>query len=218
MRKKIDLKTYKRKGLFEAFRDREIPFLSTTCNVDVTKLRELTTENGHGFFVSISFLISKTVNLVPEFRHRIIDGELFEYERIDPAYTVLLDDETFSFCDSRHYEDFQEYREHAEARMREVRERPDQSVGDKNHMFFITSIPWFSFTSFVHPYCRLYASIPVVTIGGYFEQGGRLLAPVGVQAHHGLVDGIHLGKFYSRLADMCRNPAVWLRPGDNAFS
>jgi chloramphenicol O-acetyltransferase type A len=208
--KKIDLETYKRRGMFEAFKDREIPYLATTGNVDVTHLKRFVDEQRCGFFVSISFLISKAVNSVPELRHRIINGELFEFGRVDPGFTVLLDDETFSFCDSRHFEAFEEYRQYANARIQEVREKPDLGTGEKNHMFFITSTPWFSFTSIVHPYTRQYGSIPIVTIGKYFGQGDRFLAPIGIQAHHGVVDGIHVGKFYGHLSDMCQCPEKWL--------
>lgn len=66
-------------------------------------------------------------------------------------------------------------------------------------MFFITSVPWFSFTAFTHPYDEKYGSIPILTIGKYFNEGDRTLLPVSVQVHHGLVDGIHVGRFYDRL-------------------
>jgi chloramphenicol O-acetyltransferase type A len=209
--KKINLETYKRRALFEAFKDRDIPFFSTTAQVDITHLKPFVNEHRYGFFVSLSFLISKSVNLVPELRHRIIDGELFEFERVDPGYTVLLDDRTFSFCDSRHFDGFEEYRRHANARITAIRECPDHGTGEKHHMFFITSLPWFSFTSITHPYDKKYGSIPVIAIGKYLEQNGRLVVPIGIQVHHGLVDGIHVGEFYAHLSDMCRTPAHWLR-------
>jgi chloramphenicol O-acetyltransferase type A len=210
MMKKIDLGQYKRRGMFEAFKDRDIPYFSTTCNVEITALKGFVDQHRCGFFLAISFLIAKSLNRVPELRHRMINGELFELSRVDPGYTVLLDDETFSFCDSRYFETFAEYRQYSTAKMREVRECPDQSVGEKHHMFFITDIPWFSFTSIVHPYDEKYGSIPIVSIGKYFAQGDQVLAPIGIQVNHGLVDAIHVGHFYRHLSDMCHNPAAWL--------
>lgn len=210
MMHKIDLATYKRRGMFEAFKDRDIPYFATTVHLDITGLKEYVAQHQCGFFLSISFLISKAVNLVPELRQRIIKGELYEFSRVDPGYTVLLDDETFSFCDAQHFDDFAEYRNHAQAKMREVKESPDRSVGEKHQMFFITDIPWFSFTSIVHPYDAQYGSIPVVSIGKYFLQGGRWLAPIGMQVNHGLVDAIHVGSFYQHLTRMCHGPADWL--------
>lgn len=210
MRTRIDLEKYPRRGLFEAFKNRDIPFFSTTSNVDISGLKEFIDSSGHGFFVSVSFFVSKAVNAVPALRHRIVNGELYEFDRTDPAYTVLLDDETFSFCDSRHFDEFAEYQAYAKRRIEDVRKCPDVSTGDKDHMFFITNIPWFTFTSFVHPYCKGYGSIPVVTVGRYFEHGGKVLLPVGIQVNHALVDGLHVGRFYGHMSAMCAQPRMWL--------
>ena len=70
---------------------------------------------------------------------------------------------------------------------------------------------WFSFTAVTHPFSREYASIPVIAIGKYREQAGRLRIPIGVQVHHGLVDGIHVGEFYGVLESLCRAPDAAFR-------
>lgn len=207
---KIDIATYKRRGILDAFKDRDIPFFSTTSHIDITNLKEFIDSHKSGFFLAISFLITKSVNLIPELRHRIINGELFEFIRVDPGYTVLLDDETFSFCDSNYVDSFKEYSELSAAKIKEVKDCPDHGFEEKHHMFFITNIPWFSFTSIVHPYDKKYGYIPVIAIGKYFKDGDKLLVPIGIQVHHGLVDGIHVGKFYQNLSNMCYNPELWL--------
>lgn len=208
--KKIDLDNYNRRGLFNSFKNRDIPYFSTTCNIEIQNLKKFVKLRNISFFVSFSYIISVSVNRIPQLRHRIIDGELYEFKIVDPGYTVLLDDETFSFCDSKFFEDFHTYYEYAIARIEEVKNRPDQNNADKNHMFFITSIPWFSFTSFVHPYDKLYSSIPIITIGKYFEQGDSWLIPIAIQVHHGVVDGLHVGKYYACLEELCKNPEVVL--------
>jgi chloramphenicol O-acetyltransferase type A len=209
--KKIDLETYPRRALFEAFKDREVPVFSVTNLIEISAFKPFIDQNGYGFFVAISFLISKAVNQVPELRHRLICGELFEFEKVDPGYTVLLDDRTFSFCDSKYFEDFEAYRKYAEKRIDAVKKRPDLETWDKHGMFFITNLPWFSFTSITHPFGEQYASIPIISIGKYFEQNGSLIVPIGIQVHHGLVDGIHIGDFYENLSAMLRTPADYYR-------
>lgn len=196
---KLDLTRYPRVALLEAFRHRQVPCFSTTCNVDITQFKRIADAYGCGFFIAVSYLLSHAVNAVPTLRHRLIDGELYEFDRVDPGYTVLLDDGTFSFCDSRHFQGFAAYQDYAAHCIDAVKHRPDQSTGEKDHMFFITSVPWFSFTAFTHPYDEMYGSIPILTIGKYFNEGSRTLLPVAVQVHHGLVDGIHVGHFYDRL-------------------
>lgn len=81
----IDLENYPRRRVFDAFKDREIPTYSITSLVNITEFKPFAKELGHGFFVPFSFLLSKAVNAVPEFRQRIVDGKIREFERVHPA-------------------------------------------------------------------------------------------------------------------------------------
>ncbi|MEJ2389273.1 MAG: CatA-like O-acetyltransferase [Chromatiaceae bacterium] len=157
---RIDLSRYPRRALLEAFKDRELPCFSVTCNVEIGALRQRLALTGHRFFITMSWILSVAANRIPELRHRLIDGELYEFERVDPGYTVLLDDHTFSFCDSVHREDFDVYYADVECRIAAARADPDRSTGDKHHMIFITNVPWLSFTAVTHPFSAQYASIP----------------------------------------------------------
>jgi hypothetical protein len=58
-----------------------------------------------------------------------------------------------------------------------------------------------------------YASTPIVTIGKYFEHGRKLLLPLAIQVHHGIVDGIHIGRFIKRLGRILSDPDGMKRPG-----
>ncbi len=196
---RIDLTRYSRRGLFEAFRDRDMPCFSLTCNLDIAPLLARLRVSGHRFFITMSYILSVAVNQVPELRHRLIDGDLYELERVDPGFTVLLADKTFSFCDAVFHRDFATFCADAERRIAAARARPDHATGDKHHMFFITSLPWLSFTALTHPYDAAYASIPVLTLGKYFQQGGQVLLPLAVQVHHALVDGWHVARFYEEV-------------------
>ncbi len=77
-------------------------------------------------------------------------------------------------------------------------------------MFFITSIPWFSFTAFTHPYDPVYAFIPIITPGKLIERGETLSMPVAVQVHHGVIDGLHVGRFYAGLSRLSEQASDWL--------
>ncbi|MGR8940831.1 MAG: hypothetical protein ACU83P_04495 [Gammaproteobacteria bacterium] len=58
--KKINLENYPPRALFEAFKDREVPVFSVTSLVDITHFKPFIEQHGYGFFIAISFLISKT--------------------------------------------------------------------------------------------------------------------------------------------------------------
>lgn len=209
-RRAVDLQSYARADILKAFNSRLMPQFSTTCEVDVTGIKRGAEAAGVPFFIAMSYAVSRAVNQVPEFRHRMVDGVLYEFDRVDPGYTVAREGDLFSFCDAIYVEDFRQYMAEAQARMDAVKTEPDLSVGEKHHMFFITSIPWFSFTAFTHPYDPVYAYIPVITLGKFIERGNTLTMPVAVQVHHGVIDGLHVGRFYAALSALSESAADWL--------
>ncbi|SCY91311.1 CatA-like O-acetyltransferase [Desulfoluna spongiiphila] len=200
IRKKINLKNYNRAGLLESFSKHEVPVISTTSNVDITKLKKYVDINSVNFFISMSYFVSLTINEIPQLKQRIIENVLYEYDTINPGYTILLDDETFTFCDSIHSNLFKTFNQESIETISKVKETPDTEMKDKNDMFFISNIPWFSFTSFSHPYFSKYSYIPIVTFGKYYSTNDSVFIPVAIQVNHALVDGIHLGKFYKKLS------------------
>lgn len=208
----VDLQSYARADILKAFNSRLMPQFSTTCEVDVTGIKRAADAAGVSVFIAISHAVSCAVNTVPELRHRVIDGVLYEFDRVDPGYTVAREGDLFSFCDGVHIEDFRRYKADAAERMNAVKAEPDLSVGPKHHMFFITSIPWFSFTAFTHPYDPIYGYIPVITLGKFIEREGSKVVtmPVAIQVHHGVVDGLHVGRFYTALSELSASAADWV--------
>lgn len=206
----IPLASYPRVDILHAFKDRLMPQFSTTCEIDITGIKRGCDTHENSLFIALSYAVTRAANAVPAFRQRIIDDVLYEFERIDPGFTVARENDLFSFCDAEYHENFSRYREIAITRMATVKQAPDLSVGEKHHMLFISAIPWFSFTSFTHPYSPVYGYIPIITVGKYTERNGRFLMPVAVQVHHGVVDGVHVGRFYATLTALAENAGHWM--------
>jgi chloramphenicol O-acetyltransferase type A len=209
-RRHIELDAYPRADILRAFVHRQMPQFSVTCEVDVSGIHQGCQAQGVSFFLGMSHAVSRAVNAVPQFRHRVIDGELYEYERTDPGYTVAREGDLFSFCDGVHIERFGAYCQEAQARMAAVKTNPDLTVCEKHHMFFISCLPWLCFTAFTHPYDPIYAYVPVITLGKFKEKDGAMVMPVGVQVHHGTVDGVHVARFYRELEGLAAEAARWL--------
>jgi chloramphenicol O-acetyltransferase type A len=53
-------------------------------------------------------------------------------------------------------------------------------------------------------------SVPRFAWGKFFEEGKVVKMPLSVQAHHALMDGIHMGKFYAKVQDYLQQPGVVL--------
>ena len=75
---------------------------------------------------------------------------------------------------------------------------PDEEARDD--CLYLSAIPWLCFTGLTHAEnLDRDDAVPRISWGRWFWLGERLLLPFSVQAHHALVDGVHLGKFIDAL-------------------
>jgi chloramphenicol O-acetyltransferase type A len=140
-----------------------------------------------------------TANLIREFRIRLFNGQLVEFDKIHATQTILNDDETFSFAYFEMKDDVFQFNESGrEARERYKVLRSFDVESDRADLIYYSAIPWVSFTSFKHA-SRLDKSqtIPRIVFGKIFTDGDRMLMPLSVEANHMIMDGIHVGKFFN---------------------
>jgi chloramphenicol O-acetyltransferase type A len=211
MPKKIDMLTYPRKSTYEAFLHHDIPVLSTTCEVDMTSFYQFRKKHKLRFFPLFVCIIHQTINELQAMKLRIINEELYEFDTVYPSLTVLLDDNTISFCDLLHQEDVKAFYEHIIEASDRVKHAPDVQMQEKSGRYFVTNIPWIRFSAFTHPYVSQYASIPIVTVGKFHETDTKVTLPIALQLHHSLADGYHLGEFYHRLEENVKNAPELLK-------
>jgi chloramphenicol O-acetyltransferase type A len=168
------------------------------ANVDLTAFYPALKQRGISLTVGIIYVISRTANAIPEFRHRIRAGEVVEHEIVHPSVTILVDNDLFSFCDIDYVEEFSEFAAGAARMIAYVKEHPTlKSNAGQDDRLYMTALPWVPFTSFTHP-MQLHPadSIPRFAWGKIFEEGESLKMPLSVQGHHALMDGIHMGRYY----------------------
>lgn len=68
------------------------------------------------------------------------------------------------------------------------------------NMFNISSIPWLHFDAMSSN--NNYSSktfMPLISLGKYQEDNGKLLMPIAIKVHHATMDGFHVSKFYDEL-------------------
>jgi chloramphenicol O-acetyltransferase type A len=200
------MKRYKRARLYEYFNQFEVPFTSFTVNVGIGNFHEQCRQRACRFFASLCLAITKSSNEVPEFRHRIVDETLVEFERVYPAVTVLDQDNVLSFAKGTYSEDFRsDYRELVWAIDRAKEGLGQEENEEQPHQIFVSNVPWISFTSVTHPYFSKNKSIPILTVGRITDDGHKKTVPIAVQSNHSLVDGFHVAQFYEHLADNLRS-------------
>ena len=94
---------------------------------------------------------------------------------------------------------------YAAAEQARVKEAPSLEDGeDGESLFFVSCVPWLSYTALTQPTPTPADSNPRITWGRWHRQEGRILLPMTLLANHALVDGIHIARFYQNLAEQLR--------------
>lgn len=211
----IDLETWPRREHFRLFGSFDHPHFGMCANVDVTHFQPFIKQHGYSFTVAVAYVIARAANAIPEFRWRIRGDHVVEHEIIHPSFSILVNDDLFSFCGVEYAQDLAQFAARAAESISRVKAHP--SLGNdpgKDDMLYMSPIPWVSFTSFTHP-MQLHPadSVPRFAWGRIFEEGGFQKMPLAAQAHHALMDGIHMGRFYEKAQEYLSNPEALLSEG-----
>ena len=108
-------------------------------------------------------------------------------------------------------EDFPTFVIHATDRMAWIKEHPTlEDEPGQDDLLFMSSLPWVSFTGLMHPiHMNPVDSVPRLTWGKVFKEQNRWKMPLSVQAHHGLMDGLHAGRYFEQVQEVL-NDSQWL--------
>ena len=199
MFRKVDINTWERRSTFEFFRDYEDPFFNITANLDVTNLYTFCKTHDLAFSLAILFVSLQSANEIREFRLRMMDDRVIEFDRVEATQTILNDDETFSFCYFESKDDIVEFdRSGKLARDKYKALKTFDVETDRIDLIYYSAIPWISFTSFKHASRQNNRqTVPRMVFGKIFDEGPLKKMPFSVEAHHALVDGIHVGKLFN---------------------
>lgn len=206
----LDIENWSRKAHFKYFKELDYPHFNVCANVDVTKFIRLIKDRGDSFFLAFLYASVKTANDIEEFRYRIRQDRVVVHDIVSPSFTVMTSKDVFSFCNAGFIDDYPEFCRHTS---REVEKAKNhiyiEDEPGRDDLLYITSIPWISFTGVTHPiHMKPVDSIPRISWGKYFEEKGSVKLPLSVQAHHALVDGVHIGQYFIKLQELLDNPTV----------
>lgn len=201
--RKIDMAQYPRRDHFAYFRSLPYPYVGVTQNVDVTEFSSFCKARGISFYLAFLHAAALAADGIPELRRRIRNGGIIEYDECPTSHIELLPDETYCYCTLRHTMPFEDYLPYAEAERQRCREKPSiEEDSDAQSLYFISTLPWLHYTSLIQPVAGGDESNPRITWGKFeTDARRRRQMPVTLLAHHVLVDGIHIARFYQRLEE-----------------
>ena len=195
----IDIENWERKEFYLHFINEVVCTYSVTVNLDITAL------NDERLYPAMIWLLTKTVNEMPEFRTCLKEEGLGIYDSMHPMYTVFnKENKNFSGIWSYFSENYGEFLESYKADEKEYSKstRYTPKDGTPENSFNISMLPWIEFSSVnINVYDEGKFLLPIFTMGKFSEKDGKRLLPLSIQVHHAVCDGYHVGLFVEKLQD-----------------
>jgi chloramphenicol O-acetyltransferase type A len=194
----LDIIAWPRRATYEFFEDYEDPFFNLSANVDVTALYDFCKRNELSYALTVLFYSQLAANQIREFRIRLLNGRLVEFDSIEATQTILNNDETFSFAYFEARSDVFEFNSAGRDALEKYKRLKTFDVErDRLDLIYYSVIPWVSFTSFKHA-SRIdrTQTVPRIVFGKRSVEGDRQKMPVSVEANHTIMDGLHVGRYF----------------------
>ena len=162
----LDINTYPRREHFAYFSDMANPYAGVTVETDITELYDWCRKNEVPFFLSFLYCAGRACNAVAEFRQRIKDGRIIEFESCDTSHTVMRTDGTYGYCRLDCMRPFDEFLPYASKLHEEAKQGNALDGGDDElELIFVSCLPWLHYTALAQPTPTPADSNPRVTWG-----------------------------------------------------
>jgi len=206
--KEVTFDNEHRRNHFDFFNTMEMPHFNLVAHIDFGAMAEyIKLENLH-FTSVVVYLICKTANSVPELRQRIRGERVVEHDVVHPSFTVPTEgSDVFSFCYVDYTKEYAAFANDVHTSIQSKHTAPSfEDEKGRDDYLFLSAMPWVHFTGFSHA-MRINGidSVPRI-VWGKLGGAGSVMLPLGIQAHHALVDGKHAGQFFNRFQELCNNP------------
>jgi chloramphenicol O-acetyltransferase type A len=139
---------------------------------------------------------------------RVEEGDVWEYESVDALVPVLAADGEFTQILVEYRMELSDFLKHAVPLVQAAKLAPAQANPcHRADIAVFSCLPWIPFTQVASAY-RVFRGqyFPLIHWGKMeANASGRMVMPVAIQANHVLVDGVHVGRFYGILEELCGN-------------
>lgn len=216
----LDLAAWPRRSTFEYFRHFDKPYFSICTRLDVAPLEAVLRSaapagQGPGINLAVHHVALRLANEQAPFRYRIDGDGVRVLAVVHGSLPVLRDDESLAFARLEYHADFAAFASAARQAIDDARE-PQRTLGpfdDERDLMHFTTLPWIAFTSFEH--ARNWGrddSVPKIAFGRITADGPHRWLPMALEVHHGLMDGLHVGRFVQGFEAALADPEGWLGP------
>ena len=207
MKQKLNLNTWNRKEHFLFFKQMEEPFFGLTITIDCTNAYAKSKELGVSFFTYYLHKTLVAVNAIEPFRYRILENEIYIFDRIDVSATIMREDKTFGFSQIEFDENLLQFAENTKIEIARIQTTIGLLTRNfSENLIHFSAIPWVNFTSFSHARSFTFPdSCPKISFGKMMDENDKKTMSMSVHVHHGLMDGYHVGEFIELFQQLMTN-------------
>lgn len=201
----LSFDTWPRAEHFKFYKNASNPWFNICSNLDATLLYRYCKEQQLSFYHAYLYLMQQAINSNQSFGYRIVGEQVRHYSKLSISIAILADDQMVRFCDLPFVEQFDGFSKQALLAEQRAKGQPFIAAGFvgnemRQDVIHASVIPWLSFTSFSNARnTDVPDSIPKIVFGKAFKQDDKLLMPLSVEVHHGVMDGLHVGRFVESL-------------------
>lgn len=175
VKQKLDIDSWNRKEHYLSLKQMEEPFFGINTTIDCTKAYQKNNALGGSFF---AYYLHKTliaINAVESFRYRIIDNDVYIFDRIDASATISHEDNTFGFSLIEYNEDFTTFSKSVSHEIERVRNTTGLFTRQfEINLIHFSTVPWINVNGISHARSFSFPdSCPKITFGKIMDDNGK---------------------------------------------
>lgn len=206
MKKIININEWNRKELFNHYDSLTNPFVFVNTSIDITNIYNYCKKTHKSMYATIGYLITMTVNKIEEFKYRKVDNKIIVHDQIKGNFTENIDGKKIGFFTLDYTEDYDKfinsfYSEREEL-IHPTKERPE--INYDSDEVWMSCAPWFVMNSVLPPFTKE-NTIPQFIWDKFIIKDSKVTINLMIMAHHGFVDGFHLGECINLLQESINN-------------
>lgn len=206
--KQLDLKTWKRKEMFDLYFQFDIPQISLCTPLEVSKVYNYAKKERLSFYFCLSHIFYTALLKFEEFKIRSIKGELViedcEYVNI---CALKKGDELFKIITDKYHPNIKTFCQNMEKTLQEqTKFTQDLPEGARKSQViaYISCTPWFEFSQITHPQdVQKNSFVPHISFDKMKENDkGERWINVSIQVNHAVVDGLLIAKLLDQVKEI----------------
>ncbi len=212
--KTFDLETWPRRDIFEYFLNAKDHLYCLSFKFNAAEFQKYIKAKGYSMFLSALYTFIRAANDVPQFRQRIFEGKVVEFESLHAVTPIMTEGELFRqiWCD--YQPNLDTFVNTVIPAMNHAKNLKPCAVAPeangRNDYICINCSPWFQYESATIPDYTPDDTIPIVSWA--MVKNGKL--PATIRFNHCFIDGLHVSRYVKAVQKYLNHPEL-LESGTN---